>query len=237
MLIYTNDKRRNWWIISGLGALWVLFFSYSRSALLGAVLAVFIVVWLLSKQAKLKKYLMITAAVLAVLGAGGLYTFRHNDRVQNTFFHTDEHSRSSESSNFDRLGHLKDGLHDVIHKPWGDGPGTAGPASVRNPHETRIAENYFLQIGQEVGVIGMLIFVAINLLVALALWQRGDGLSIALFASLIGLTLVNMLSHAWGDDTLGLLWWGLAGIALGNGILETNSEQPKWHSKKSNAKK
>lgn len=222
MLIYTNDKRRNWWILTGAGAAIVLFFSYSRSALLGVGLAVFLVIWQLLDQPKLKRYLLIAAASALLIAAGGLFAFRHNDRVQNTFFHTDEHSRSSESSNFDRLGHLKSGLHDIAHDPWGRGPGTAGPASVRNPYETRIAENYYLQIGQEVGVLGMLIFIAINLLVAFALWRRGDGLSVTLFASLAGLTLVNMLSHAWGDDTLGLLWWGLAGIALAPAILETN---------------
>jgi hypothetical protein len=138
-------------------------------------------------------------------------------------FHTDEHSLSSDSSNFDRLGHLKNGLKDIAHEPWGGGPGTAGPASVRNPERTRLAENYYLQIGQEVGVVGLLIFISINILVAAALFKQSGALSLALFASLIGLTIVNMLSHAWGDDTLGLLWWGLAGIALAPSIRQSRT--------------
>jgi hypothetical protein len=28
------------------------------------------------------------------------------------------------------------------------------------------------------------------------------------------LTVVNLLSHAWADDTLTYVWWGLAGIAM-----------------------
>ena len=35
-----------------------------------------------------------------------------------------------------------------------------------------------------------------------------------LFVSLIGISFINLLSHAWADDTLSLLWFGLAGIAL-----------------------
>jgi hypothetical protein len=28
-----------------------------------------------------------------------------------------------------------------------------------------------------------------------------------------------MLSHAWADDTISLLWWGLAGVAVARLIL------------------
>jgi hypothetical protein len=47
---------------------------------------------------------------------------------------------------------------------------------------------------------------------------------LSLLASLIGISFVNLLSHAWADDTLAYLWWGLAGIAIGTG---TKSESGK----------
>jgi uncharacterized membrane protein YuzA (DUF378 family) len=47
-----------------------------------------------------------------------------------------------------------------------------------------------------------------------------DDLAAALLAGLIGLTFVNMLSHAWADDTLSYLFWGLTGIALYPAILD-----------------
>ncbi len=217
-LVFGDNKRRNWWLGGTALATATLFFTYSRSAWIGALVVIGIIVWRSLKQATLKRYLLIAAAAVLVLGAGGIFALRNNDRVQNTLFHTDEHSRSSDSSNFDRASALKNGLTDIVHEPWGRGPGTAGPASVRNNHPARIAENYYLQIGQEVGVIGLLLLISINLLVAVALFRQSGSLSLALSASLIGLTLVNMLSHAWGDDTLGLLWWGLAGIALAPSI-------------------
>jgi hypothetical protein len=104
----------------------------------------------------------------------------------------------------------------LAHHPLGDGPGTAGPASVYNHgHPARIAENYFIQVGQETGWLGLTLFTLINVGVGYLLWlRRDDPLALSLFASLIGLTLINMLSHAWADDTLAYIWWGLAGIAM-----------------------
>lgn len=217
-LVFGDKKRRKWWIGAAALATVVLFFTYSRSAWIGALAAVAIVVWRSFRQESVKRYLLMAATAVLVLGIGGIFVLRNNDKIQNTLFHTDEHSRSVDSSNFDRAAALKGGLSDIAHEPWGKGPGTAGPASVRNNHPARIAENYYLQIGQEVGMLGLLLFVSINLLIAAALLRQTDVLSLVLFSSLIGLTLVNMLSHAWGDDTLGLLWWGLAGIALAPGI-------------------
>ncbi|HSX53121.1 MAG TPA: O-antigen ligase family protein [Patescibacteria group bacterium] len=231
-LLVTDKKRRGWWAALLAADVVVLFYTYSRSAWLGAALAVGLLLWWQIKKSSVRKVLLISAAAMFVLAAGTTFALRHNDRFQNTFFHTDEHSRSPDSSNFDRARALKSGLHDIVHQPWGSGPGTAGPASVRNNGQARLAENYYLQIGQEVGILGMLLFVAINILVAAALWRQGGELSLILLASLIGLTLVNLLSHAWADDTLALLWWGLAGISLGDAILNTNKHKPDEKTKK-----
>jgi O-antigen ligase len=122
---------------------------------------------------------------------------------------------------------VKNGLSDLRDHRLGTGPGTAGPASYYNTgHRERIAENYFIQIGQEVGIIGMALFLLINIGVGYLLCvRRDDPLALSLFASLIGLTFVNMLSHAWADDTLAYIWWGLAGIAMVQ--LPQKTETPK----------
>jgi len=53
------------------------------------------------------------------------------------------------------------------------------------------------------------------------LWQkRSDQLAVILLASIIGLTLVNIISHAWADDTIALVWFGLAGVAIGTDIIK-----------------
>lgn len=195
----------------------VLFFTYSRSAYLGTAIAVLGIVFSGVKSKRLRRWLLVTFAVCCVAGSGSVLVLRHNTRFEDTFFHTSQLSTSAQSSNQNRASALESGVRDILHEPLGRGPGTAGPASVHNSHPARIAENYFLQIGQETGWLGLGLFMVINLLLARELWRRTgtDRLPTMLLASLAGLTLVNLLSHAWADDTLAYVWWGLAGIALG----------------------
>lgn len=190
----------------------VMFFSYSRSAVLGLLAAAAV---LAQPMVRWNKRIIIIVAVCIVFVGGAIFAFRDNNILQNTLFHTDETSRSPVSSNASRLSQTEEAARQIIYEPLGRGPGTAGPASFRNNHPPRIAENYFLQIGQEVGVLGLVIFLVIQILVGRMLWQnRKDNLSRILFALLVGLSVVNLVSHAWADDTLAYLYWGLAALAV-----------------------
>jgi O-Antigen ligase len=213
--------------VFGAATLAVLYFTYSRSAYLGAMLAVFGVGWVSITKSKVKAWSLAAMVVLVLMFGGLALLLRHTGGFENTFFHTSQASHSPHSSNQNHVAALENGLRDVARQPLGRGPGTAGPASVHNRHPARIAENYFLQIGQESGWLGLALFIAINFLLAKELWLRrraADRLPIILLASLAGLTLINLLSHAWADDTLAYLWWGLAGITLAP-IIQTKAEQ------------
>ncbi len=193
----------------------VLVSTYSRSAYVGMALAALMAILLVVHGRKAKLRLAYVLAGLAIVGAVALVTMRNNDQFQNAFFHTDETSKSSRSSNDQHASAFKSGVKDIIHEPFGRGPGTAGPASVHNNAPARIAESYYLQIGQETGLLGMALFIAIIIMVGRRLYAlRSDPLARTLLASLVGLSFVNLTLHAWTDDTLALIWWGLAGIAL-----------------------
>lgn len=209
-----------------LAAMTVFFFTYSRSAALGIIAAIVFFVWHGLKDARLRKLLVLVGVIVMVVMATSVWTLRNNNAVQTTLFHTDETSQAGASSNSQRLQAMKSGVRDIAHQPLGAGPGTAGPASARNYGHARIAENYYLQIGQEIGFVGLGLFILINVLVVQRLWKRTDTLSRVLLASFIGITIVNLMSHAWVDDTLSLLWWGLAGAALSApDILKRRHEQ------------
>jgi len=224
-ILASTFKKRLVTIVLLIAAIMTLFLTYSRSAYIGTIMAAIVIVFFRVSNQWRKKLVVLGLISIVIVGAG-VVIFRHNHIVENTFFHTDNTSKSSVSSNTGRAKALENGLHDVIYEPLGRGPGTAGPESVRNNHPARIAENYYLQIGQEVGWLGVLLFITINILIGLELWRNNkDPLCLMLFASLIGLTIINMLSHAWTDDTLGLLWWGLAGIALSPAILGYRHKQ------------
>jgi hypothetical protein len=232
---YVRKWRYLWWLI--IPGLVVLFFTYSRSAWLGLIVSLLFLGWQMLPNQKLKRSLVVVSLVAAIFLVGATWVLRNNNQVQNTLFHSDRQSRSVSSSNAQRASALQKGWQDIQNQPLGRGPGTAGPASAHNTAPARIAENYFLQVGQEVGVLGVGLFIAINLLVVQTLWRQTTPLSRVLLASLAGITLVNMLSHAWADDTLSLLWWGLAGIALSAPvILKTKHEQKTNTQKKATAR-
>jgi hypothetical protein len=209
--------RRTWPYVSlFVGSLLTLFFSFSRSAWIGAALALTAISIHYLDRRYLKQAL-IAVSVLGVLAAGTftIFEWHHNSRFQNIFLHTEDRSVIKTTSDQGHVAGLRQGAHDLVHQPFGRGPGSAGPASVYNKDQPRIAENYFLQIGQETGWIGLILFVLINIGVGYILWlKREDPLALTLFASLIGLTFVSLLSHVWTDDTIAYIWWGLAGIAM-----------------------
>jgi hypothetical protein len=202
------------WGIFTAACVLVLIFSYSRSAWIGATLSLLSLVLLSIKNGQIKQILLPTLAVLIVIGGALAWAHHDNPTFENVFFHTQENSTIKTTSDQGHLSAFKGGVHDLVNEPLGRGVGTAGPASVYN-HNARISENYFLQIAQETGWAGMILFITINYLVACELWlRREDILARILLASFAGLTIVNLLSHAWTDDTIAYIWWGLAGLAI-----------------------
>ncbi len=211
------STKRSWrQVLLLVATLATLFFSFSRSAWIGASLSVGVILLLNLRTQRAKQVVLLVAAGLLVVAACLTINLRNNRHFENFVFHTQTHSSVKSTSNANHLAALRSGAHDLIRDPLGSGPGTAGPASVYNqPHPSRIAENYFLQVGQETGWLGLVLFMLINAGVGYLLWlRRADPLALSLFASLIGLTFINLLSHAWADDTVAYVWWGLAGIAL-----------------------
>ena len=232
MFLREKDRRYDK-AMFGAGLLLALVFSFSRSAWIGAALAVLTAAWLSLKSARSKRFAAWTLAALVALGGLAAVGLRGNTEFQNVFLHTQHNSAVATTSNEFHVSAAKTAAKDIIHQPEGSGVGTAGPESVYNIQPARIAENYFLQIGQEAGLAAMLLFIAICILTGWRLYElRSDPLALALLAALIGVSFVNLLSHAWADDTLAYLWWGLAGITLSPVIITDRHKQKNGKIKK-----
>ncbi len=201
-----------------------LVFSFSRSAWLGLTVAVLFEIALHIKGRKEWLRAGAAAGIAIVLLGGLLLAFHTNRAVQNALYHTDDNSTVATSSNDKRSSALMSGLRDVIHEPLGRGTGSAGPASVHNTKApARLAENYYLQLGQELGWAGLITYLALSVVVGSELWRRRDDpLVRGLLTAFVGLVVVNMLSHAWTDDTLAFTWWGLAGLVIGKALWQKN---------------
>jgi hypothetical protein len=217
--LFKNESYRRAlpWVLGGIATLVVLYFTYSRSAYVGALLAVALAAWRSMPSSTVRRWLFISGVIVCVIFGGAVFALRHNPTFEDTFFHTSQLSKSQHSSNQNHTTALENGIRDIAHHPFGRGPGSAGPASEHNNKPARISENYFLQIGQEAGWLGLGLFIAIMILIGKILWdKREDQLAMVMLVSLVGLTFVNLLLHAWADDTLAYIWWGLAGVAAGS---------------------
>lgn len=193
----------------------VLYATHGRASWIGFFAALGVGLFLLL-PAKMRLYLIVAGITGSVVAAGLAYQYRGSSFVQNVILHDNPETGAEMTSNDGHLVALQQGLSSVADRPvLGCGPGCAGPASFYNDKGGSLSENYYVQVGQEVGVAGTALFVALSVLVGMSLWQRrSDTLALALFASLVGISLANLLLHIWADDTLAYIWWGLAGAVI-----------------------
>lgn len=199
----------------GLGIV-ALVATSSRSAWLGflVALATLILLWIPAK--KIWKSFVWWFVPLVCMGVILLGLAVSVPVIRLAVFHSSQGDISLTEGSIDKhFQATKEGIHDVLDHPFGQGVGTAGPASFYWPANPSIAENYFVQLAQEVGFQGLVLFLAINLVVVhrlgklrRAMWPR------LLLASWVGLTIVNFFLHGWADDPTSMIWWGLAGLFM-----------------------
>jgi hypothetical protein len=211
---WRSNKRQ---LIAGLLMLHalVLFLTFSRSALAGALVSVAVMFALMNRQwlkKNLSKYKYCLLATVVLVGAFA-FVMRDQYVVQNVILHSDENTTAKLDSNEKHFLLAKQGVEGTLDEPLGNGPGTAGLVSIQN--KGFLTENYYIQIGYEVGVLGLAIFLALLYLVVKSLWQiRNYYLASALLASFIGLSLINMLLHIWSNEAVAASWFLLAGVVL-----------------------
>lgn len=111
------------------------------------------------------------------------------------------------------------GIETLVHSPLGLGLGTGAQTSQRYHLGTLVTENAYLQVGNELGIAAMAIFVLLTLTV---LWKLGRSRgpssgpvpTAAIFAAGCGLAVGAFFLQIWNDYSVTLTFWGLAGLAL-----------------------
>lgn len=194
--------------VGGAVSLWA---SYSRSALAAAFMAVGIVV---VGYRKLSTKMWITFSIIALILMGGVFALRNTSFVSNVLLHENPTNIDNISSNKGHIDSLSDGTNRFLAQPFGVGVGSTGSASLysKNP---LIIENQYLAIAHEVGWLGLGLFILIFSLILKRLWAlRKDWLALGVFASGVGLLLIGLLLPVWTDDTVSIIWWGFAAVAL-----------------------
>jgi len=194
-------------------ALWI---TYSRSALAGAGITVAVVVAVVSRRLISRRVWIIGMTIVFTL-AGGIIASRDHPIVTNVLLHENRNGGSDVSSNDGHVSSVITATDKLLKQPFGGGIGSTGSASLMTDTPL-IIENQYLFIAHEVGWLGLGLFLALFLLILVRLWRdRQDWLSLGVFASGVGLGLIGLLQPVWVDDTVSIIWWGLAALALGGG--------------------
>jgi len=187
--------------------------SHSRSAWLAAAVVVALI--LMQALNFTRKHVSIMLVSLAAMAVLGFVSFDNNVLFRQLVLHDVVSLSTAQDSNAGHLQATVRGVRDVLRQPFGEGPGSAGPASALGGTDTEVSENYFIQVMQEVGILGGLLFLASQLWVGLELWRgRADAKVFVVLAAGVGLVLTNLLLHTWADETVAMTWWALAGAAL-----------------------
>ena len=214
------QKKRNCQLIASVAValsmtLLLLYGSHSRAAWLGFIISA--AVWcLLSVSKQIRRILYATTVVGVLLIGVGVYQFRDNSFVQTVILHDNPDTGAAVTSNDAHGQSIINGLRQVSQRPIaGCGPGCAGPASFYNSDGGNLSENYYIQVAQEVGVLGLALFIIFTILIARELYaMRKNSLAVVLLSTLVGLSVANLLLHVWADETIAYVWWGTAGLFL-----------------------
>lgn len=201
-------------VLLSVGALVALWFSYSRSALVAALVAVGLIV-ALTVGRKLPRWAWVSGLVVVVALIGGLIAARDSSFVSNIILHENPNGGSAISSNDGHVESLQNGAARLLSQPFGAGVGSTGSASLIGD-DPLVLENIYLFIAHEVGWLGLALFLVMFIYILVLLWRRRrDWLALAILSSGIGLALVGVLLPVWVDDTIAIIWWGLAAVAIG----------------------
>ena len=197
------------------GAIVVLLASYSRSAYAGLAVGGLVAAVVIVGRRIVSRRALAGVAIGLIIIAGGLFA------VRNTTFYTSvirhEVAGSGPTINSDQ-GHdlsLREGWGKVATHPFGYGTGSTGSASLLSD-SGYIVENQYLYVAHEAGwiALGLFLFI-VGWLLKRAFERRSDPMAIGVFASGIGLLVIGLLLPVFADDTVSIIWFGLAALIAG----------------------
>ncbi|MCA9334892.1 O-antigen ligase family protein, partial [Candidatus Saccharibacteria bacterium] len=189
--------------------------SYSRGALIGAAVAIATILYVsFSGRIRQKIAWLLVAAVVVV--AGSVYVLRDSEFVANVILHDSPTTGAMIDSNTAHVDSLAKGVSLVATKPLGSGIGSTGSASLTG-NKPLIIENQYLFIAHEVGWVGLLLFVWLFVEIMKRLWiSKKSFLALGVFASGLGIAVIGLFLPVWADDTVSIVWWGLAAVGIGS---------------------
>jgi hypothetical protein len=197
-----NNKRYCYLLLTIL-SLFALYATHTRSAWIASGISLLILFTLIIKN---KKVLLISALGFLLALFLSLFILVNNHDIQTVLLHGEFREGQLFGSTQAHFDSLLDSSELFIKNPIGNGLGYAGPAS-KISNNVIVTENGYLQIGLELGFLGLIIFLLIILgfLATLKdifhnnkdIFQKY--LSVGLLCALLGIAINNIFLHTFAD--------------------------------------
>lgn len=222
--VLRDRKRCIAFIAAAIAAGGVLWGTYSRSAVVAAMGGIILTVLIARGKWLLAHRQWVYGPIVGVLVAALIimpFTDKLQPFISNVILHDNPTTGGEITSDQAHASSLQHGIQVMTSQPLGRGIGSTGSASLHGKEPT-IIENQYLFVAHEVGWLGVGIYLVIIGLVLIRLYKkRADWLSLGLFTSGVALAFIGILLPVWVDDTVAIVWWGLAGLALGSSNIST----------------
>jgi hypothetical protein len=215
--IFRRDPKAKIYSVCAIIIAIAIFYSHSRSAAIGLIVAVSVLVLGYVASSLSRKGIIGVFSAIAMVGLLIVLSASVYPPMRMIVFHSSPGDKSLiEGSTFDHFNASKSGVTDVIHNPLGRGVGEAGPASFyqTDGEQPRIAENYYIQIAQEVSVLGVILFIGLLGVIIRRLQITRPKANLPLVSAVLGLSAVAMLLHTWADDPTAYVAWALLAVSL-----------------------
>ena len=223
-------------VIPSLFVITSIFFSYSKTSVLGLAFGItlfILLIWTIKLKRKItRKFMWITAwvftAPIVLVAIFKADLFLHLGAIIN------------------RLDNLGKSVEMFFYNPIGYGLGIAGPASqigrsIESAGNWQIAtstattthrflpENWYVQIALEQWFIGVIIFISLMIIIGLRLYNiakaKRDYLSIAIFTAYCTLCFMANFTHAFEEAATSYTFFLIIGIVIGaNGVKKLNKK-------------
>lgn len=211
-----------------------LLFSFSRSALLalaGALVVVAVALRRVTLGAVGVLVLVIAVAFAALYPslAPRTHFFPEDLAAQRAIYERppgenplDASLRLTDASSRSHLSELRRGARSLVSHPQGYGVGNSGQTAVRFDVPLRAGESFYLEVGADTGVLGLVLWSAFTALVLYELFRRTRAsetpfdrrLAGGLLAAVLALSATAIVLDVWGSPWPAYVIWALVGAAL-----------------------
>jgi len=214
-LLKVKESKKWLWALFVLTALVTTAFTFSRSAYIGTFIIIVTSLFLFIQNKKRLLKVGVSLFIICSIAVGGVFAIKPN-------LITDLVVRAeSTGAHFERT---LNGTSYIISHPAGIGIGKAGPASVWLDDDKVgfIPESWYLQIGIELGILGLILFISIILLTMKQLLrsfkEQKNHIHVGLFLALLGISVAALFLHSWEESAVALTLWGLMGLSLNKSV-------------------